>query len=58
MSKATVVPRRWESETRKSGIKRVDKGQITTVNDCETDVSSVGPSFERLMPSFRVSALK
>ena len=26
----TVVLRRWENETRKSGIKRVDNGQINT----------------------------
>ena len=39
----TVVPR--GSLTRKVGIRRVAKGQITTKKDHEADLSIVGPSY-------------
>ena len=37
VSKETVVLRRWETSKQKFGIiKRVDKGEITTVKDLES----------------------
>ena len=37
VSKETVVLRRWERSKQKFGfIKRVDKGEITTVKDLES----------------------
>ena len=49
VSKETVVLRWWKSETKIFGfIERVDKAWITTGEDLEADVSSIGPSSERI----------
>ena len=42
---STSVQSRWESETRKVGIRRVDNDQVTTKKDYEADVSIVSPSY-------------
>lgn len=51
VSKETVVPCKWKSETLNFGIKEVDKSQISTMRDNEAGISSVSPLLEQMKKS-------
>ena len=48
VSKETVQPLSQGTEARKFGIKGLDAGQITTVEDSDADASSVSVLSERM----------